>query len=126
MLEPPVEPDERDWIGVSDHVLPVEPALVWASLPSCGAVVTFSGTVRDHSDGRPGVTALEYEVYPEQAALRLRRVAEAARNRWPMIGRLVLLHRVGLLRVGETSVMVVASTPHRSEAFAATEFCIDT
>ncbi len=126
MLEPPSEPDEQDWIAVSGQPLPVERALTWACRPSCGAIVTFSGTVRDHSDGRPGVTALEYEVYPEQAVLRLRHVAEAARSRWPTIGRLVLLHRVGLLHVGETSVTVVASTPHRSEAFAAAEFCIDT
>ena len=126
MLEPPTEPDEQDWIAVSDRSLPVERALTWASEPSCGAIVTFSGTVRDHSDGRPGVTALEYEAYPEPAVRRLRQVAEAARSRWPMIGRLVLLHRVGLLRVGETSVTVVASTPHRAEAFAAAEYCIDT
>jgi molybdopterin synthase catalytic subunit len=126
VLEPPTEPDERDWIGVTAQTLPVDRALAWASQPSCGAVVTFSGTVRDHSDGRPGVTALEYEAYPDQAVRRLHRVAEAARNRWPMVGRLVLLHRVGLLRVGETSVTVVTSTPHRAEAFAAAEYCIDT
>jgi molybdopterin synthase catalytic subunit len=126
VLEPPTAPDERDWIGVADETLRVERALAWASQPSCGAIVTFSGIVRDHSDGRPGVTALEYEAYPEQAVHRLGRVAVAARGRWPMVGRLVLLHRVGLLRVGETSVAVVVSTPHRAEAFAAAEFCIDT
>jgi len=126
VLKPPTEPDQRDWIGVTGQSLPVERALTWASEPSCGAVVTFSGTVRDHSDGRPGVTALEYEAYPEEAVRRLRRVAAAARNRWPMVGRLVLLHRVGVLGVGETSVTVVASTPHRAEAFAVAEYCIDT
>ncbi|MGD0392272.1 MAG: molybdenum cofactor biosynthesis protein MoaE [Acidimicrobiales bacterium] len=126
MVEPPSQFDERDWIGVTEGVLRAEPALTWASRPGCGAVVSFCGTVRDHSEGRPGVTALEYEVHPEQAVPRLSNVAESARGRWPMVGRLVLLHRVGLLAVGEISVLVVVSTPHRSEAFAAAEYCIDT
>jgi molybdopterin synthase catalytic subunit len=124
--EPPPEPSERDWIGVTDRALPVDRALTWATRPSCGAVVTFCGTVRDHSDGRPGVTALEYEVYSEQAVPRLRQVATAAHDRWPMVGRLVLLHRVGTLDIGEISVCVVASTPHRSEGFDAARYCIDT
>jgi molybdopterin synthase catalytic subunit len=104
----------------------VDQALQWATLPGCGGIVSFCGTVRDHSDGRPGVTHLEYEAYVEQVVPRLRDVAEAARARWPEIGRLVLLHRVGRLEVGEVSVVVVASTPHRGEAFAAAQFCIDT
>ena len=88
--------------------------------------MTFCGTVRDHSKGRAGVTWLEYEAYVEQVAPRLTRVATAARERWEKIGRLALLHRVGRLEVGEVSVVVVASTPHRAEAFAAAQFCIDT
>ena len=96
---------------------------------SCRAVVgvvSFCGTVRDHSEGRPGVTSLEYEAYVEQVAPRLSLVADSARERWAEIGRLVLLHRVGRLEVGDVSVVVVASTPHRAEAFAAAQFCIDT
>jgi molybdopterin synthase catalytic subunit len=89
-------------------------------------MVSFCGTVRDHSDGRPGVTGLEYEVYPEQAVPRLEQVAATARHRWSTTGRLVLLHRIGPLAVGEVSVVVVASTPHRAEAFDVARFCIDT
>ena len=58
-------PDGDDWIAVSTEELPVDVAWRWAALPSCGGVVTFCGTVRDHSDGRSGVTSLEYEAYPE-------------------------------------------------------------
>jgi molybdopterin synthase catalytic subunit len=119
-------PEGGDWVGVGVGLLPVEAAWRWAILPGCGGIVTFCGTVRDHSDGRPGVTVLEYEAYVEQVAPRLTRVATAARERWEEIGRLVLLHRVGKLQVGEVSVVVVASTPHRAEAFAAAQFCIDT
>jgi molybdopterin synthase catalytic subunit len=116
----------RDWIAVTEEALPVDRALAWASRPDCGGIVTFCGTVRDHSDGRPGVTELEYEVFPEEADARLHQLAGTAHHRWPMIGRLVLLHRVGRLSVGELSVVVVASTPHRAEAFDAARYCIDT
>jgi len=122
-LQPPEGPD---WIGVSDGGLPVDRALQWSILPGCGGIVTFCGTVRDHSDGRPGVTSLEYEAYLEHVVPRLTSVAEQARTRWPEIGRLVLLHRVGRLEVGDISVVVVTSTPHRGEAFASAQFCIDT
>jgi molybdopterin synthase catalytic subunit len=126
VLTPPSALHEQNWIGVTDEVLPVDRALVWVSRPECGGIVTFCGTVRDHSEGRPGVTALDYEVYPEQAISRLEQVAAVARDRWPMVGRLVLLHRVGRLEVGEVSVVVVASTPHRAEAFDVARYCIDT
>ena len=118
--------DGADWTGITSHPLPVAEAASWAVLPRCGAVVLFAGTVRDHADGRPGVTRLEYEAYEEEAAPRLGAIAEGARGRWPVLGRLVLLHRVGALELTEVSVLVVASAPHREEAFAAARWCIDT
>lgn len=115
-----------DWIGLTDEPLPVELAASWAIAPRCGAVVSFVGTVRDHSEGRPGVRALAYEAYAERVEPRLADVAQAARRRWPSIGRVALLHRIGCIAVGEASVAVVVSTPHRAEAFEAARFCIDT
>ena len=114
-----------NWIDVAEHPLPVSEALEWAVVPACGAVVVFCGTVRDHSKGRPGVTSVEYEAYPEHVGPRVATVADAARRRWDTLGRLAILHRVGCLAVGEVSVVVVASAPHRSEAFEAARFCID-
>jgi molybdopterin synthase catalytic subunit len=116
----------QEWIAVTGRPLPVDDVLAWVARPGCGAIVSFAGTVRDHSDGRPAVTSLEYEVYPEQAVPRLETVAASARARWPMIGRVAMLHRVGRLDVGEVSVVVAVSTPHRAEAFDAAEYCIDT
>lgn len=86
----------------------------------------FTGTVRDFADGRPGVTALEYEAYEEAVEPRLTAIAGEARRRWPDLGRIVLLHRAGRLAVGESSVAVAVSAPHRDEAFAAARYCIDT
>jgi molybdopterin synthase catalytic subunit len=97
----------------------------WVVLPGCGAQVVFSGTVRDHAEGRSGVSRIEYEAYTEQVEGRLADIAREARDRWPMIGRIALLHRVGELTVGETSVLVVVSAPHRAEAFEAARWSID-
>ena len=118
--------DDADWIAITDDALPVERALEWPVLPGCGAVVAFSGTVRDHAEGRPGVSSLEYEAYVEEAEPVLREIAADARRRWPGLGRVALLHRTGRLDVGETSVLVAVSAPHRDEAFAAARHCIDT
>jgi molybdopterin synthase catalytic subunit len=119
-------PVGNDWIAISGDQLPVDEAWRWVGVSECGGIVTFCGTVRDYSDGRAGVTSLEYEAYEEHVVPRLTDVATAARVRWPEIGRLALLHRVGRLEVGEVAVVVAASTPHRAEAFAAAQFCIDT
>ncbi len=97
----------------------------WVTLPGCGAQVVFRGTVRDHAEGRSGVSRIEYEAYTEQVEGRLADIAREARDRWPMIGRIALLHRVGELTVGETSVLVVVSAPHRAEAFEAARWSID-
>ncbi len=126
LIQPPTARDQSDWVAVSESPLPAAQALAWVSRRDCGGIVTFCGTVRDFSEGRPGVTALEYEVYPEQAVVRMEQVAISARVQWPMIGRLALLHRIGRLEVGEVSVVVAASTPHRAEAFDAARYCIDT
>ena len=66
-------PDGDDWIAVSSGELPVDVTWRWATLPSCGGVVTFCGTVRDHSNGRSGVTSLEYEAYPEYVVPKMAR-----------------------------------------------------
>jgi molybdopterin synthase catalytic subunit len=119
-------PDGDDWLALTRDPLPVEAALSWATRPDCGAVVTFCGTVRDHAEDRENVTSLDYEAYDNQVLPRLVGIAEEARARWPMTGRLALLHRTGHLLLGETSVVVVASAPHRGEAFEAARFAIDT
>ena len=113
------------WVGLAHEALPVGRALEWAGRPDCGAVVLFNGTARDHTGERKGVHRLEYEAYEEQAVPRLRAVAEEARTRWPLLGRVVLLHRVGVVPIGESAVVVVVSSPHRPDAFAAARFCID-
>lgn len=118
--------DSSVWTAILDAPLLVAEAIEWATQPDCGAVVTFCGTVRNSSEGRPDVSTLEYEAYTSAAQRKLDEVAEAARARWTGIRRVALLHRVGTLRVGDVAVVVVVATPHRDEAFAAAQYCIDT
>jgi molybdopterin synthase catalytic subunit len=115
-----------DWIALTDQALPTEAALQWSILPGCGAEVLFTGTVRDHADGRSGVTELDYEAYEEAGLVRMAAIAAEARRQWADLGRVALLHRLGPLKVGEISVVVVISSPHRGVAFDAAEWCIDT
>ncbi|MGH9081609.1 MAG: molybdenum cofactor biosynthesis protein MoaE [Acidimicrobiales bacterium] len=119
-------PSAGDWVEVTCDPLPVAEVSQWAVTASCGALSVFCGTVRDHSDGRPGVVRLEYEAYADHVVPRLDAIANAVREQWPVVGRVALLHRVGTLQVGEVSVVIAVSTPHRHEAFAAASWCIDT
>jgi molybdopterin synthase catalytic subunit len=119
-------PTGDDWIALFHDALPLAEAPAWAITPSCGALVTFAGTVRDHSAGREGVESLEYEAYDEQVVPKLQAVVDEARRRWPMLGRVVAIHRTGRLSLSEVAVIVAATAPSRSEAFEAARFLIDT
>lgn len=116
---------KHDRIEVGDSPLAISELYEWALAPECGAVVLFSGTVRDHADGRDGVTSLTYEAYQDAAIHKLQEVADEARRRFPTLGRVALVHRVGKLTLTESSVVVVVSAPHRPEAFEAARYCID-
>jgi molybdopterin synthase catalytic subunit len=86
---------------------------------------TNGRSARDHSPGREGVEVLEYEAYDEQVVPRLGAIAADARIRWTTVRRIALIHRTGVVPVGESAVIAVVSAPHRDEAFAAARFCID-
>jgi molybdopterin synthase catalytic subunit len=120
-------PDQGDdWIALSPDTLSVGPVHDWAVVPRCGGVVVFTGTVRDHAEGRDGVDHLTYEAYAEPALQRLQELTQEIRKRWPDTGRVALLHRVGRLQLTDVAVIVAVSAPHRGEAFEACRYGIDT
>jgi molybdopterin synthase catalytic subunit len=119
-------PSGADWIELLATPLPTDAAVVWATTPGAGAVVSFLGVVRDHAEGRTGVVGLDYEAYEEEAVRVLGQIAAEARRRWPEVERLAVLHRTGALALSEPSVAVVVSSPHRADAFEAARWCIDT
>jgi molybdopterin synthase catalytic subunit len=92
--------------------------------PGIGGIVSFIGTVRDHSRGR-SIHHLEYDAYPEMAEREIQRIAAEAARLWPGT-RVAVAHRRGRLEVGEIAVVVAAGAPHRGEAFAAARYTIDT
>lgn len=119
-------PEHSDsWIFLTDSPLPIADMYEWAVLPRCGAVVLFSGTVRDHAEGRDGVSHLEYEAYEEQVVPSFEAIEAELRQRWPDTGRVAIAHRVGRMELTESSVVVVVSSPHRPEAFEAGRYAID-
>jgi MoaE-MoaD fusion protein len=88
-----------------------------------GAICTFTGVVRDHSRGR-AVTHLDYEAYAEMATAQMRKIGDEIAERWPE-ARVAMAHRTGKLEIGEASVVVSVSAPHRAEAIAACQWGID-
>ena len=92
--------------------------------PRAGAVVLFLGTVRAVT-GDEVTLALEYDAYAPMAAAQLDKLEADVRARWPVIG-VALAHRLGRLEVGEVSVAVAVSSPHRVDAFEAAKYAIDT
>jgi molybdopterin synthase catalytic subunit len=90
---------------------------------NCGAVVTFLGTVRDLTGDRVTVS-LDYEAYPEMAMKTMAEIEADTRSRWP-VGDIVIEHRLGHLGIGDVSVAVAVSCPHRRQAFDACRHAID-
>ncbi len=113
-----------DWVEVTSEILDVAAASAFAQTPESGAVVVFLGTVRDHAPGKSGVTHLEYEAYEGVVEPKIAEVVSDARERWPL-QKVAALHRTGELAVGEISVIVAASSAHRSPAFEGARFLID-
>ncbi len=93
--------------------------------PGAGGIAIFSGVVRNETQGRP-VKFLEYEAHVPMAEAKMREIGHAIRARWPGVKRVAILHRVGRLDIGESSVLIAVSAAHRGEAFEACRFAIDT
>ncbi len=128
---PPVSGGQAQSIGMAEDICemvhePIRAAEIIAALkaPADGAVVVFDGVVRDNSAGRETLY-LEYEAYETMALKKMRQIGEQTRGKFP-IHRVAIVHRLGKLNIGETSVLIAVSSPHRGAAFDACRFAIDT
>ena len=88
-----------------------------------GAVLVFRGVARRYSRGRE-VVHLEYEAYPEMAEKVMAEIADEIKAKWPVSG-VAIIHRTGVLEIGQASVVIAIAAPHRAEAFAAGQYAID-
>jgi molybdopterin synthase catalytic subunit len=116
-------PNERVRIQTADFDLSTEVAALRANQPAIGAVASFVGTVRDHSDGS-GISGMELEHYPGMTESAIEAMIDEALQRFRILGARVV-HRVGLLQPGEQIMMVAVASAHRAEAFQACEFLMD-
>ena len=115
-----------DWIALSPDPLDAAAAISFVTAENAGGIVAFLGTTRSETSAKgQTLLALDYEAYPEMAVAQITDLARQARERWPVI-KLALLHRTGRVALGEPSVLIAVSTPHRVEAFDACRWLIDT
>jgi len=125
-LFPPVSGgSDADLIGVTAEPLSERAVAEAVADPGAGAVAIFSGVVREQTGGRD-VKFLEYEAHASMAATKMGEIAARVRARWPGVKKVAMVHRIGRLEIGESSVLIAVSSPHRGEAFEACRFAIDT
>ena len=110
--------DDQTLVRITAEPLSVDEALAFIADPSSGGSCIFVGTVRDADADGVVVTGLTYESWNDVAVDRLHEIADRLRDRWP-IRKVALFHRTGDLGVGDASVVVAVSSPHRAEAFEA-------
>lgn len=114
-----------DNVRITSEPLSLGRCVEFVTHPSAGGIDVFLGTTRaeSSSDGRE-LVALDYEAYEQMAAEQLLALARAGREKWPIV-KVAIHHRVGPVAVGEPSVIIAVSTPHRADAFEACRFLID-
>ena len=120
-----MKPNAEDSFGISFAPLSPDEVYIKADDHANGAVVMMSGMVRNQTDGK-AVVALEYQAYEPMALQIFYQIAAHIRQQWTDVKRIVIQHRIGRLQIGEISVLVAIGCPHRSEAFEACRYAIDT
>lgn len=124
-ISTPIQPHPGDHFQITIAPLSLEEVYQRADDAANGAIVVMSGMVRNNTEGR-SVVALEYQAYEPMAIRVFQQIAAEIRQTWTDVTHVVIHHRVGKLAVGEISVLVAVGCPHRSEAFAACKYAIDT
>jgi molybdopterin synthase catalytic subunit len=124
-LVAPVSHHDPDSFAITFAPLSLEEVYALADAPENGAIVVMSGMVRNQTEGKP-VVALEYQAYEPMALNIFRQIASEIRQKWTDVNRVVIHHRTGKLKIGEISVLIAVGCPHRSEAFEACKYAIDT
>ena len=95
----------------------------YVSDPRAGAITTFIGVTREEGENRK-VLYLDYDAYPEMAVKKMEEIGKEIKERLGGL-KIAIVHRVGRLKIGEASVAIVISTPHRKEGFEACKYAID-
>jgi molybdopterin synthase catalytic subunit len=108
---------------ITPEPLDAQQVMQAAADDAAGAIALFAGVVRNENLGRR-VEYLEYDAYPPMAERKMAEIADEVRARWPVTG-IAMAHRTGRLEIGEASVLIAVSSPHRGDAIEACHYAID-
>jgi molybdopterin synthase catalytic subunit len=111
-------------IKISNQPIDIQECIDAAQSERAGAIDVFIGTVRNHNKSKD-VVRLEFETYDLMAVKKMEELANQARERWD-IEKIVMVHRKGVLQIGDVAVVIAVSTPHRVPSFEACQWLIDT
>ncbi|MEM6631327.1 MAG: molybdenum cofactor biosynthesis protein MoaE [Bacteroidota bacterium] len=123
-MDPLLIQSGRDTVEIQAGALDPAQAIAAVTSPNCGAIDVFIGTVRNQTKEKP-VLRLEFEAYEEMALKEMKKIIEKTRKQWP-VQHMAMVHRTGILGIGEIAVIIAVSTPHRAASFAACQYAIDT
>lgn len=113
-----------DTIVITPDHLHVDQVTEIVGAPSAGAISLFVGTTRDNFEGKT-VVRLEYEAYIPMARSEMRKICQQVREKWEVI-KIAIFHRIGVVPIGEASVIIAVSSAHRMNSLEAVQYCIDT
>ncbi len=111
-------------IEITDQPIQVQSCMDAVQSERAGAVDVFIGTVRNHNKNKE-VIRLEFEAFDAMAVKKMKELAEEASRRWP-VEKIAIVHRKGILEIGDIAVVIAVATPHRKDAFDACRWVIDT
>ncbi|CAL9682008.1 unnamed protein product [Knipowitschia caucasica] len=123
-MEPTDWPERKDIFQLCSDSLSIQEVIDATKSPKCGAVSVFLGTTREDELGGRKVIGLEYEAYDAMVQSELSKLSRVIRGRWPQVQHICVHHRLGWVAVGEASVAVAISAPHRRDSEEAIQFCV--
>ena len=111
-------------VAITDKPIDIDKVIKSVTAENAGAIDVFIGTVRNNTKGK-AVVKLDFEAYEPMAIAEMQKIVNKAKEKWS-IEKISVVHRVGLLGIGDVPVVIAVSTPHRKDAFDACQFVIDT
>jgi len=115
--------ESLDYFKIVEEPISLDHLITLVSSPEAGAISTFSGTTRNNFEGKK-VLKLQYEAYKPMAEKEMKKICQDIRNIWEVL-KIAMVHRIGDVPIGESSVIIAVSSAHRRESLDAVSYAID-
>jgi len=112
-----------DYVAISSNPISLNELTSFVSSPEAGAISSFAGVTRNNFEGKE-VLRLEYEAYLPMAEKEMQKICTQIREKWQVL-KIAIVHRIGVVPVGDSSIIIVVSSAHRRESLEAVHFAID-